>query len=361
MPIVPGTSTHRAWFLVFAAAASLMLVACSSSPSTTPTPTCGAVDSPCTLDADCCAGVCALGICGCGNEGKACSGASGCCPGFACVGGACTAGCVADGRPCDQVTNCCSRGCEGTPPTCGTPRCNTEGEACFTPGQCCAGMGCINSVCSTACSAAGGPCTNSFDCCDNRQCDSNHQCSGHLACPSGGERCDRVAGLDCCLLDEECSTTGVCIRCQSFTDGCQTDADCCDTLHCSPQHTCTCTIYGNPCTADAECCRGSLCLGGNCTCSDVGGRCTRAADCCQENCVAGICHPATCSNLGELCTGDPDCCAGKACRAGTCCLSNGIACATSTECCGDLCLSDTKQCGVCRCCRYTYLMASRAA
>jgi len=91
------------------------------------------------------------------------------------------------------------------------------------------------------------------------------------------------------------------------------------------------------------------------TCKAVADTCTASTDCCTANCdkTSGKCAaPSTlCSLPGEACTTGNTCCTGS-CAGGTCsstqCVADNLACAVSSDCCGDQCVPDGKGGGTCK-------------
>jgi hypothetical protein len=67
----------------------------------------------CASDADCCDERCLQGVCGCLAEGETCETDQGCCPGFNCDYGVCSGCRQRTGEPCSVNEECCDGLCVG--------------------------------------------------------------------------------------------------------------------------------------------------------------------------------------------------------------------------------------------------------
>ncbi len=126
---------------------------------------------------------------------------------------------------------------------------DTQGETATDTG---ADVGLDTSVDGRSCSASGGVCVTSPDC-----------CSG------------------------QCTLAGVC-ACSPVANGCRGDTDCCSGQ--CMGGLCACTPHFAPCATDPSCCSGTCDSTGMCGCGNTGTRCNDDPDCCGTLvCVRGLC------------------------------------------------------------------------
>jgi len=188
------------------------------------------------------------------------------------------------------------------------------------------------------CTARGGPCTASADCCAPNVCRGG-VCD--VACAPAGGTC--ATNADCCA--PAVCNAGTCrAPCAPAGGACTGDADCCAPNTCAGGR-CTpppCRATGGACASDTDCCAPNACRGGMCRapCSTSGGACASSADCCAPSvCTGGMCRPP-CSETGGGCASDSDCCTPGSCRGGMCaapCRATGTACAAAADCCSGVC------------------------
>ena len=150
---------------------------------------------------------------------------------------------------------------------------------------------------------------------------------------------------------------------------CLADTECCN-RHCEgaspPDGFGTCcnltgqTGDGSDCNTNADCCNNIHCHSGVCcarpTPGDDTGFCLTVADCCPEmkNCQGGsppdtfgtCCNHSGIDPVQNFCENDVDCCDQHTCRtttvnAGTCCTPDTGHCDSNDECCSGVCDVDT--------------------
>ena len=182
----------------------------------------------------------------CGRESEPCCGVSGCDDGLACVAGTCTssscgtafAACCAMGVPCGPGLSCTGgacmpagdggaggdcggsgQACCASDPPCGAglaclggacmdaPPCGAEGMACCSGDVCETGNVCVDSVCRREvpipmCTADGGACGASSECCSTN-C-SGGVCSGGPPPPPPPPSCGSAFACYDCTLEDGC-------------------------------------------------------------------------------------------------------------------------------------------------------------
>jgi hypothetical protein len=214
-----------------------------------------------------------------------------------------------------------------------SPFCLQFGQNCDTASDCCSGLcdpasnTCASSI--NQCTAAGGPCQSSTECCT-------------LACTGG--KCNAAS----CIADD-----------QSCTDAAACCGGNCDAGICHPLNT-ACRTGGNPCTDNAQCCS-SLCSNGTCKlgasfCIQTGDVCSQSSTCCSGDCqlgsgTLGICGapPSGATNCsdgvdGTVCSACNGCCSRlcapyaptgvNVCQPASGCRVNGNLCRRDSDCCG---------------------------
>jgi hypothetical protein len=224
------------------------------------------------------------------------------------------------------------------------PVCESEGESCAVPEECCGFLTGEASCNQKCCRPPGVPCEVSSpedvqgNCCEG-ECSRTTGTCGGTVCYGVGQFC--LNDLDCCTKacrDFKCAEN----LCGLDGDPCEDPiAPCCDGL-CGPNNRCGCTAQGGSCVTDNDCCKdpnlpplqcqpetqtceptttcipnelpcGPLgCCSGFCddqsgTCADA---CTDVAAPCQKNeeCCTGECVNNACACSTEICTKDTDCC-----------------------------------------------------
>jgi hypothetical protein len=159
--------------------------------------TCAPTGSGCSLDAQCCSGVCDPEngcLAPCVGDAGTCTVDADCCAGLTCnvppgdTSGTCGQSggtCAGTGQSCDATTVCCNTADTCTGGTC-TPlaTCSSAAQSCtYLGGECCAGLTCLES------DPAGGtmPCTATGTCfCDVDACvPLDGVCTGQLPCCAG--------------------------------------------------------------------------------------------------------------------------------------------------------------------------------
>jgi len=262
---------------------------------------CAALGAPCTMSSECASTMCGM------------------------AGGAmvCTRGCMPDTMidPCPSGSHCEVHGCGGGVCAPGGPGTGAAGATCAANTDCSSGYCAVlqgRHICGRQCWPAGGS-----------------GCGNGLACNLG-------SATDPLMECGACVPTAQAMGPHPLGGDCTTDVDCASD-HCSATHICT-----EPCTTSSDCpsdwhCNGAFCAPGGL--STLGGACTTTGDCAPAapDCVEGACAiPCT--------MGTTDCGLGFACYAtamGDHCLHQGAplgsACADSTDCRSDLCLTN----GVC--------------
>ncbi len=253
----------------------------------------------------------------CVDDGQDCSSGLECCQNDNyCTSFNLCQSCIEEGNQfCQEDTDCCT-GLVCASSTCSTPC--VGGRSCTTDGDCCAeGETCVSGTCAVACRELGFPCATADQCC-SQACSEGSCCSGlGGACPGGSGCC----GTASCENDVCCSAEG---------RACGGNQDCCSGLDCDDSNTCVppCVPVGEGCSQTSECCNlaGSLavqCLGAICTvCIPTGDSSTVcptdddddeavAVGCCDPNAIydEAICSCVlrTCIERGEEC-GQLDCC-----------------------------------------------------
>jgi hypothetical protein len=170
-----------------------------------------------------------------------------------------------------------------------------------------------------------------------------------------------------CCDDLWCRDGGYCrdTRCWNWEEAdCYTDRDCCDPRTCadghcrSPETDPPCHLSGQACSEDKPCCDDLWCRdGGFCRenqCSDwEDASCFTDVDCCgPRTCVGHSCKMLPCGDAGQDCS-IVECCDGLACNDMMCqsqrslCLSVGMSCSQSEQCCGGLQCGTTGTCIPC--------------
>ena len=120
-----------------------------------------------------------------------------------------------------------------------------------------------------------------------------------------------------------------------------------------------CGAVGKACSG-SSCCTGLSCVDSICACGAEGDKCGAQAACCSGLSCDGTDHcrapcaqsVGACQPFGGACTGDTDCCASGTCHSGACedpstqltCKSDGEACATAADCCGDTAVGSRLDC-----------------
>ncbi|MCH7885659.1 MAG: hypothetical protein IIC01_10465, partial [Planctomycetes bacterium] len=178
-----------------------------------PDPCCDASD-PCCEDSDRC----------CNNDNPCCGSSDPCCNANDDCCGDSNRCCNIDNPCCGSSNPCCNandsccgnsdRCCNSDNPCCGSndPCCNASDPCCGDPDRCC------NS--DNPCCGSSDPCCNPDDpCCGDPDpcCNPDNPCCGFSAepcCFTSGPCCNIFAGDlcgdFCCLLDQECCSTGFC-------------------------------------------------------------------------------------------------------------------------------------------------------
>jgi hypothetical protein len=214
--------------------------------------------------------------------------------------------------------------------------CRYADGACPDDASCCAGLYCVNAVCSespgtqaavqTAIMPTAPPANGGGSLALGAPCTDSSQCAaasvGTVVC--GDSRVDRDRTSFCCLQDGgACGTTdavccgslvcaqGVCAAPQYGNlgpgDVCQTTTDCnqalgpaaCDAAADGGSR--CCLLAATSCSADDECCGGLVCAengiasdGGRNCCGDLGAACQDDASCCAYLfCIDGACGHIT--------------------------------------------------------------------
>ncbi len=233
---------------------------------------CGACNNPCPTGQRC-----TLSACGTSTTPGSCGRLNQTC---------CTTGreCIEASLVCDRTSNRCIRsGTTGPGTGPGTSMCIAGGLSCTPTGpRCCTGLTCGGaSGSSICCSAAGSPCTSSFDCCGTQVCTT----SGTCQCRSASQTC--AADSDCCsgLICDPSSRT-----CRTSTG---TNTDTCGTrTSCS---TCTAEASCGWCASTRRCVRGSLSGPSTGSCGDwdwLRTECMDGSDCGSVT-YQGICESST--------------------------------------------------------------------
>lgn len=342
--------SHRLCDRIGGALLAALALGCSAAP--TPTGSCSALDASCpdaygsgpscATDSQCGpGGFCVYGRCSVAWGPATCVGDADCGHGInplICWEGTCVLGCRPDGETCARDLNCCSQGCEGDPPLCTTPRCNTAGETCAVAADCCSALGCTAGHCATGCTPRYATCTRSDECCSGSVCDPMlGRCMGAVA--TMGQACDDAA-------QNFCWDAGTCVgticerdaRCNGLATTCASNADCCAGFPCVSGRCHRCSARGEACTGDDQCCTGAhSCVGGTCTATG----CRDWRECSpQEQCRDGACHPFDCQAPSRSCLDGSDCCS-TLCVAGTCRAPTGATCAHDADCIApDVCRAD---------------------
>ncbi|MBI5545339.1 MAG: hypothetical protein HY901_15735 [Deltaproteobacteria bacterium] len=130
-------------------------------------PTCAANSAACTLDGQCCSGLCLAGVCAsCKANGAGCTAPGECCSGL-CTNGTCDPGatCVSQGGACSGTSECCPGFACDVPAgaangTCQPgASCPTTGQNCSTTQACCQGLACFNAATGDPCASGDPRCT----------------------------------------------------------------------------------------------------------------------------------------------------------------------------------------------------------
>jgi hypothetical protein len=358
----------------------------------------------CTSDADCCSGNCSSPdggaggkTCGgtntfCKNPGQACNSSLDCCNGNPCIGNVCSSNlCVQNGNACASNAICCSGNCipnaTGGGGTCdqvvgptGTPiTCQSVNEKCTQNSDCCSGD-CNGGFCvaPSYCQQNGDVCGSNSDCCGGICTKTGSGALGICGQPA------KPSGVNNCSIDGQlCGGL--------YTGGAVTCNNSCCSHSCAPyaptgylicQPASGCHPEGEICMTDAECCGGpgstyagitGVTCAGAVPAMGTPGRCTIGNTC---RAPGAICDPhvgATCNTKSTCCgiksnnnPGDlsvnsyPDICGFDnlgipRCKTDQnldCTMTDagsltGKACATSADCCGDICAPNNAGAYVC--------------
>ncbi len=337
--------------------------------------TCLKFGAACTMNGDCCGGVCSSGSCAypaCTSDGVACTVNGDCCS-QSCVSGTCAAlnaTCKTLGNGCTSAAQCCSALCSGG--TCqASSFCGQAGDACSAGADCCTGVctiaaGSTLGVCAS--SPPGGPANCGLS--DGMLCSGTGADGGVVYKDGGLPSC----GGGCC--SRACAPfgpTGVLVcqpasGCHPVGDLCTKDTDCCGSsaypggsgmavtcvitapntvgvcrnpMGCKPDGD-VCKLKTMSCNASCDCCAGNCETMDTCrqdnvgvprcapgTCVAPGGACASSASCCSQfdggggaNCVpnpadggtpAYVCSGTACQPACSACTNNADCCPGTSC------------------------------------------------
>ena len=282
---------------------------------------CGALDTHCERDLECCSGHCdnSSNLCThCSPNKTACSNDLECCSRYCDPSGQCAP--QLDGSPCEINEHCASEYCDLSTHTCSS--CKAEGGKCWFGDECCSG-----------------------------NCDRVKRACG--ACSPNDQTC--YVGTECCsgLCNLQTQRCAACLP--SAVVGCGTDSDCCSgvcdlqTTRCAP-----CKSAGGTCTSGSECCSESCDADGTCdtlACNDYGTYCGQNSECCSNVCNPAS-HLCTLSSDGQNCTSNGECISGSCDLTGRCgtgmyaCSSSG-ACSSDGYCCSGVCDSHTQTCLAC--------------
>jgi hypothetical protein len=184
-----------------------------------------------------------------------------------------------------------------------------QGEACFDEAQCLPGLTCAwngyGSAGAACCAYVGGPCDDSFGCCDTAECFGG-VCADFASAPVHGDPCG--PGGNPCVY----ASGGVTCAWVEFTQ----DFRCC-------------ADQGGNCGWDGECCGETACVDGVCR-AKAGGSgvgtsgaagewcgytyCASSQWCCNASC--GICVSSQGACTDDVCVSCPGCDSGL-------CYSNG--------------------------------------
>ncbi|HOX46418.1 MAG TPA: pre-peptidase C-terminal domain-containing protein [Myxococcota bacterium] len=180
-------------------------------------------------------------------------------------------------------------GQEISPPDGGPPDGGGDGGGCAlvcsAPEDCCAGLQCIDGVCTSL----------------------------ETPCPSGCNfECDRLHGYTCNRFSLRCEERPAPATCLSDCD-CYAGEACASSV-CSPR-----------CEADAACPAGQVCEAG--ICQPVS--CQTREDCVGDGCQ--VCRGGVCAAPAAVCLGDEDCCVGFFCNFGEC-AADQSGCIADSEC-----------------------------
>lgn len=240
-------------------------------PGDTPTASCTALGDACTLDNECCTGLCDDECVRCLDNGSAkdCDNNDDCCSSFCDDDGECApapAVCLVLDDPCTEDSECC------------TGNCNSDGSG----------------LCEIVCQAVEEDCLDFNDCCTGicgipemgmtgvcLQClDYDYDCDYNSECCSGFCDDDNSNGCSECIASGNTAGENTCddYEDEPLNDFCCSQA--CVPGHCSDGSNCCCTppaVTGlglpnvNGCTSDDECCLTARCIN---TCLDG------TSDCC---------------------------------------------------------------------------------
>jgi hypothetical protein len=360
-------------------------------------PMCRPAGGSCTSANDCCNLNCTSGKCGteqCVSDGQSCTaGGAACCSGpNACQNGTCAqlgSGCHTAGNACSSNTDCCGGTCDATTKTCAAPSkisfCGQTNDVCYKDADCCTGIcgapgatgagtcqsipgatctvdglkcngcstspACCSSYCgsygnsgSTICQPAGGCrilgdlCRQNSDCCGGDQMACTLEGAGDVVC----NIFDKARGLGTCSVPSgtNCPNPAVCTNpndpgCSNST--CIPEGDVCHCTQYDPKTGICVTSGGTPLpsgcsvnSVNANCCGATGASKMACrldkvgvprcftatACVATGGSCATSADCCGNVCLPDpnghyVCGATTCVPTGGKCSATSDCCPGE--------------------------------------------------
>jgi hypothetical protein len=226
----------------------------------------------CTRDAECLAQSCPGGVCACGAPQSRCLADADCCT------GKCSAGRYGSpvGEACTVSTTCAAPPHDG-PNACpnGVCVCADANDACVTSADCCSG------TCSNPKGYGFGTCDWSYA---GQTCLSDYTCLTH----NGGGSCQKDGKCDCSPDKGPCRST----------------ADCCSGGECKvepssgnvqcvggPPGKPPCVRSGQASVTGNDCCKGLKSAGvETACCGDVAYACTKPSDCCSGSCTSGKCE-----------------------------------------------------------------------
>lgn len=349
---------------------------------------CKDLTETCAIGADCCSGLCTASACAsqsagtCLATGSSCDEANDTCCSQNCQDGVCQKAysCQANSDVCWSDGECCSLSCTATGGNAGfcvnesgrPAGCGYGGTPCSTGSDCCSFV-CVDpgtgqKVCQevSGCQVAGDSCASDANCCggqpngsvdchnDRFYCDNGQACRApgticgkpQQILPDGGIDCERKPDGTCFTVSQE---TNCCDASGNFKEDATCRVDESGVPRCFGGGDIAGCIYGY--TGEEPCC---IADGQVCQFSD---QCCGGAPCVAGDDGVPRCTVPQCLNLGTTCTpgatGADACCSGSECLAvdeinyacqlagsadgGTTCNANGDTCATSSDCCSEIC------------------------
>ncbi|NOS67808.1 MAG: DUF4215 domain-containing protein [Candidatus Peribacteraceae bacterium] len=258
----------------------------------------------CTLNGDCCTGVCAGLICGCHGAGSTCSGTQDCCSPAQYV--------------CDALT------CRGV-----------NGAACTNDAQCSTALGltCIANICQSGGAVCGNGAVTGAEQCDDGNTTNGDCCSSTCSYEASGASCGATKGV--CDVQDTCNGSGTCTDngYQASGTSCRAAVGVCDEAE-------TCTGSSGSCPSDGKLSSVCRAVAGLCdseeSCDGVNDACPAdaflsAASTCRAD--AGQCDVAeNCTGASASCPSDSFEADGTTCSSGQCAAGSCVSCVNNTPC-----------------------------